>query len=95
VNVSYFALLLPRLHQRHLRGQGLRWFWRSIACPGGITLAVLGLSAALLPATASRWWGMVEAGLTAGLVGGALLLALPQARETVFRLLRRVPPATA
>ncbi len=91
LNVSYFVLLLPRMHRRHLRGQGLRWFWRSIARPGGITLAVLGLSAALLPATASRWWGLVEAGATAGLLGGALLLALPQARETAFRLLRRAP----
>ena len=89
LNLSYFVLLLPRVHRHLLRGHGMAWFWQAVGRPAIVTVVVLAAARMALPGTGSRWWGLAEAVASGLLLSACLLAVLPRARADLIRLFRQ------
>lgn len=90
LNLGYLLLLVPLIFAAGLRGQYSRWLLRGMLLPGGAAVAVAVCGRLLVPANAAIVLQLGIALLT-GLVGLAACLALlPEARDTLATLVRRL-----
>ena len=87
LNLGYLLLAVPIMHRRLLRTELWRWWLRDTLGPAMVAAALFLGSAWLLPAPASVWIGLVQAAVTGGVVGAAMLVVMTLARQDVVRAL--------
>jgi hypothetical protein len=90
VNAAYFAVLVPMMHRRLLRGEMWRWLVEDVVLPVTVSVAILGIFRVFMPSNLGTALLLVFLSL-AGLVAlaGAAISAGHVRRALLERLMRR------
>jgi O-antigen/teichoic acid export membrane protein len=94
LNVSYYVIMVPFMHDKLLPAEKWNWWLRDTAPPVIATVLIFILSQAIAPSNESMLLGILHAGATAVVAWAVLFAIMPLARAEAAALvrLRRVHP---
>jgi O-antigen/teichoic acid export membrane protein len=90
INLPYYGIMVPRMHQRLLPSELWAWWGRDTLLPIAVVGIIYGSALTLTPFDVSRFVGLAAAIAVAALAWAALLVVLPQVRTDAFGVLNMV-----
>lgn len=90
LNVGYYLFSVPRMHRRLLPGELWAWWSRDTGLPMLMVGAFYLVVASMVAPSASSWWSLGQAILSASGASALLVLTLPQVRSDIGGILRRL-----
>ena len=90
INLPYYLIMVPRVHQRLLPSELWAWWSRDTLFPIAVVGIIYGGALAVIPTDMPRFYGLATAAAMAGVSWAALLVALPQVRADAFGVVNMV-----